>query len=109
VYIEENYRVSPLEPSLPPGVNVGSKSGYDLTLPFGGERGFELSLPEVPSYTGKRFASVRAALEDGPKYFEDLMAAIGTADGREVVRMLDELRQAGVLARETEEGRYHLK
>ena len=46
---------------------------------------------------------------DGPKYFEQLMVAIGTADGREVVRMLDELRQEGVLARETAEGRYHLR
>ena len=109
VYIEENYRVSPLDPSLPEGVRVGSKSGYDLTLPFGGERGFELSLPEVPSYTGPRFPSVRAALEDGPKYFEQLMVAIGTADGRDVVRLLDELRQEGVLAREAAEGRYHLK
>src|ERR1700722_7480761 len=109
VYVEENYRVSPLDPSLPPGARVGSKSGYDLTLPFGGERGFELSLPEVPSYVGPRFPSVRAALEDGPKYFEQLMVAIGTADGRDVVRMLDELRQEGVLARETDEGRYLLK
>ncbi|MGA2396270.1 MAG: UbiD family decarboxylase [Candidatus Lustribacter sp.] len=109
VYVEENYRVSPLDPSLPEGIRVGSKSGYDMTLPFGGDRGFELSLPEVPAYTGPRFPSVRAALEDGPKYFEALMVAIGTADGRDVVRMLDELRQEGVLGRETAEGRYHLK
>ena len=44
VYIESGYRVSPLDPSLPPDQKVGSKSGYDLTLPFGMERGIELSL-----------------------------------------------------------------
>jgi 2,5-furandicarboxylate decarboxylase 1 len=65
-------------------------------------------LPEPPSFVGPRFPSVRDALLDGPKYFEQLMAALGSADGREVVVMLDELRTAGVLGREAEEGRYLL-
>ncbi|MGH7032452.1 MAG: hypothetical protein ACREFL_01820, partial [Stellaceae bacterium] len=39
-----------------------------------------------------RFASLRAALEDGPKSFEALMAARGSRDGREIVRELEALR-----------------
>ena len=108
VYVEKGYRVSPLDPSLDPSFKVGSKAGFDLTLPFGGSTSIELSLPEPPSFVGPRFPSVRDALLDGPKYFEQLMAAMGTADGREVVVMLDELRSAGVLGREAEEGRYLL-
>jgi UbiD family decarboxylase len=108
VHVERGFRVSPLDPSLDPNSNVGSKAGFDLTLPFGGARSLELSLPEPPNFTGPRFASIRDALLDGPKHFAQLMAALGTADGREVVVMLDDLRQAGVLGREPGEGRYLL-
>jgi hypothetical protein len=48
-------------------------------------------------------------LADGPKFFEELMAAIGSDDGREIVLALEELRQANELTRDTEEGRYALK
>ena len=108
VHVEKGFRVSPLDPSLDPNSKVGSKAGFDLTLPFGGERSLELSLPEPPNFVGPRFASIRDALLDGPKHFEQLMAALGTADGREVVVMLDDLRRAGVLGREPGEGRYLL-
>ena len=40
-------------------------------------------------FAGKRFASVEAALADGPKFFEQLMTAVGSRDGREVVRALE--------------------
>ena len=53
-------------------------------------------MPEPPHYTGKRFASVAAALADGPKYFEELMAAVGSRDGREIVLALDALRGSGL-------------
>lgn len=108
VYVERNYRVSPLDPTLDPGSRLGSKTGFDLTMPFGAERNIELMLPEPPNFTGPRFPSVRAALEDGPKYFENLMAALGSADGREIVLELEALRKEGVLDRELEEGRYVL-
>ena len=63
---------------------VGSKAGFDLTLPFGGSTSIELSLPEAAERSSVR-ASRRCATRwlDGPKYFEQLMAALGTADGRE--------------------------
>jgi len=50
---------------------------------------------------------VEAALNDGPKYFEELMTAMGSRDGREVVLMLDALRAKG-LDRD-DRGRYFLK
>jgi len=108
VHVAKGYRVSPLDPSLDPDSKTGSKAGFDLTLPFGGERSLELSLPEPPDFTGPRFPSVRDALLDGPKYFAQLMVALGSADGREVVLMLDELRGAGELGRDPVEGRYSL-
>ena len=58
-------------------------------------------VPEPPARndTNRRFATAREALEDGPKTFEDLCAALGSRDGRDVVLALDELRQAGRLTR----------
>jgi hypothetical protein len=51
---------------------------------------------------------VEAALADGPKFFEELMAAVGSRDGREVVRMLGALRDKLSLDRDGE-GRYVIK
>jgi len=65
-------------------------------------------VPKPPAFTGKRHASVRAALADGPKYFEELMAAAASDDGREIVLALAALREEGVLERELETGRYRL-
>ena len=54
-------------------------------------------MPAPPTFAGKRFASVEAALADGPKFFEELMTAVGSRDGREVVREIDgAARQAGL-------------
>ena len=64
-------------------------------------------MPVPPSYPGKKFANLKAALEDGPKFFEELMAAVGSRDGREIVRALDALRQKG-LDRDGE-GRYFIQ
>ena len=108
VHVDTGFRVSPLDPTLSSADKVSSKCGFDLTLTFGSVKTIELRLPEAPSFAGKRFASVYDALLDGPKHFEQLMTALGSADGREVVVMLDELRQAGTLGRDSEEGRYLL-
>ena len=108
VIVESGFRASPLDPALDAGEKVSSKAGFDLTLPFGKERGIELSLPDPPKFAGKRFASVREALVDGPKHFEELMAAVGSTDGRDIVRTLEELRETGEIAREAGEGRYSI-
>jgi UbiD family decarboxylase len=101
-------RTLPLDPSLPPGSRVGAKAGYDLTWPFGERDRLEVRVPAPPTFVGNRFASVEAALNDGPKFFEELMAAVGSRDGREVVRVLGGLRNKFVLDRDRE-GRYFIK
>ena len=71
------------------GARIGAKAGFDLTWPFGTAARLETRVPEPPRFEGKRFASIEAALADGPKFFEELMAAVGSRDGREIVRALD--------------------
>ena len=58
----------------------------------------------IHRFEGARFPSVEAALAHGPKFFEELMTAVGSRDGREIVRTLEALRQRG-LDRDGE-GRY---
>jgi UbiD family decarboxylase len=101
-------RTLPLDPSLPPGSRVGAKAGYDLTWPFGQGDRIETRVPAAPKFSGKRFASVEAAIADGPKFFEELMAAVGSRDGREVVRDIEALRDKLALDRDGE-GRYFFK
>jgi hypothetical protein len=88
------------------GASVGSKAGFDLTLSFGSAGRLESTVPEPPRYEGKRYASVRAALADGPKYFEELMTATGSDDGREIVLALEALSKYGVLEQDPDDGRY---
>ncbi len=105
--VQGGFRTLPLDPSLE-GAQVGAKAGFDLTLPFGSAGRLESTVPEPPRYEGKRYASVRAALADGPKYFEELMAATGSDDGREIVLALEALGRDGVLERDPDDGRYRL-
>ncbi len=105
--VQSGFRALPLDPSLR-GARTGAKAGFDLTLPAGEARGIEYTTPEPPRFAGGRFPSVEAALADGPKTFEALMAALASRDGREVVLALEALREAGRLIRE-KDGRYALR
>ena len=105
--IASGFRTLPLDPSLG-DATTGAKAGYDLTLPLGGQRTLKSEIPQPPRFEGKRFDSVEAALRDGPKFFEDLMAALGSDDGREIVLALEELHRQGRLRRDPAEGRYSL-
>lgn len=105
--VQGGFRTLPLDPSLN-GAPVGAKAGFDLTLSFGSAGRLESTVPEPPRYEGKRDVSVQAALADGPKYFEELMAATGSDDGREIVLALEALRGDGVLQRDPDDGRYRL-
>jgi 2,5-furandicarboxylate decarboxylase 1 len=98
-------RSLPLDPSLPPGSRVGAKAGFDLTWPFGTGARLETRVPEPPRFAGPRFASIEAALADGPKFFEELMSAVGSRDGRDVVQALEVLRGSATIERDGE-GRY---
>jgi UbiD family decarboxylase len=102
--VMEGMRTVPIDPSLM-GSRVGAKAGFDLTWPVDAAARLEMRVPEPPRYPGKRFASVDAALADGPKFFEELMSAVGSRDGREIVRTLEALRAKAALERDAE-GRY---
>jgi UbiD family decarboxylase len=102
------FRTIPLDPSLADHGSLGSKAGYDLTMPIGSQRKLEAEIPEPPHYQGGRFASVEDALREGPKFFEQLVGAVGSDDGREIVLELEDLRTRGRLQRDTAEGRYSL-
>jgi 3-polyprenyl-4-hydroxybenzoate decarboxylase len=107
--VQTGMRTLPLDPSLE-GRRTGAKAGFDLTLPWlapGAHLPIDHRIPEPPTYAGKRFDSLDAALADGSKHFGDLMAALGSRDGRDVVRALDALRAGGRLTRDSE-GRYGL-
>ena len=102
--VMDGMRTLPLDPSLA-GARLGAKAGFDLTWPFGSAGRIETRVGEPPRLGGKRFASVAAALADGPKSFAELMGALGSRDGREIVRALEALRAQVKLARDPD-GRY---
>jgi UbiD family decarboxylase len=106
--IESGFRTLPLDPSLGDAA-TGAKAGYDLTLAFGVGRKLEQEIPQPPRFEGERFASVEAALRDGPKFFENLMAALGSDDGRDIVLALEALYKQGRLKRDPADGRYTLR
>jgi len=102
------FRVVPLDPSLG-GARTGAKLGFDCTIPFGKSTAFEFSVPTPPA--GQKIApqkSVTDALAAGPASFLELMTALRSRDGREIVRELDALYAAHRLGR-LDDGRYVLK
>ena len=68
----QGMRTLPLDPSLG-SARTGGKAGFDLTWPFGSQDRLDIKVPEAPHFNSPRFASVEAALQHGPCYFEDLM------------------------------------
>jgi UbiD family decarboxylase len=102
------FRTIPLDPSLASHSSLGAKAGYDMTMPMGSQKKLEAEIPEPPHYEGARFASVEDALREGPKYFEQLMTAVGSDDGREIVLELEDLRLRGRVKRDPADGRYTL-
>ena len=93
--VESGFLTLPLDPSLG-SARTGAKAGYDLTLLVGGERALRIGDSRSRRASKvRRFELVEAALRDGPKYFEDLMAAVGSGDGREIVLALEQLEARG--------------
>jgi UbiD family decarboxylase len=102
------FRTVPLDPSLA-GSRTGAKVGFDCTIPFGRHNALEFSVPQPPELPQRpRQESVADVLADGPASFQELMAARGSRDGREVVRELDKLYALDSLGRR-DDGRYVLK
>jgi UbiD family decarboxylase len=108
VVIQEGFRIIPLDPSLE-GARTGAKAGFDLTLPFGQRHRVDMtvSVPPVFDDVPARFQTVEDALGDGVKSFAEIVSALGSDDGREIVLALDDLRHAGKLSRQ-QDGRYGL-
>jgi 2,5-furandicarboxylate decarboxylase 1 len=108
--LQDRMRAMPLDPSLD-GAHLTAKAGFDLTLPFlrpGVARSIEHLVPAPPTYQGRAFESLDAALADGPKSFSELMAASASRDGREIVRWLEDTGRTRTIGRD-KEGRYQFE
>jgi UbiD family decarboxylase len=76
-----------------------TKAGFDLTGPLA-KSGVEALVARPPQIEGKaRFQTVEQALGSRPMHFSELMATLGSKDGREIVLALDALREKGAVAR----------
>jgi 2,5-furandicarboxylate decarboxylase 1 len=96
-----------MDPSLQ-GRRTGAKAGFDCTKPFGRAGEIPLMRSAARMFNEPaRFQSVEEALAAGPMFYADIVAAIGSEDGREVAVALDALRREGRLARDRD-GRYAL-
>jgi 2,5-furandicarboxylate decarboxylase 1 len=106
--VGSGFRVVPLDPSLA-GARTGAKLGFDCTIPFGKANTLEFSVPTPPvAKKGTTHKSVADALMAAPASFLELMGALGSKDGREIVRELDTLYAAKRLER-NDDGKYVLK
>jgi UbiD family decarboxylase len=95
--VQTGLRAIPLDPSLN-GAGTGAKAGFDLTK-SGYHRGsVESFVPKTPSFDHPHFESITDALRDGDKTFEQLMGAIGSRDGREIVAQLFDMQNKGSVA-----------
>ena len=117
IVVASGFRCVPLDPSLQ-GSRTGAKAGFDCTKPFGKGDSVEFTvphpprlprpLPSAPARTAEvGEAGLEAALAKGPASYLELMAALGTRDGREILRGFDKLYAQGRLKR-LKDGRYTL-
>lgn len=110
--VASGFRAMPLDPSLA-GARTGAKLGFDLTLPLlapGAKRSLEhmIPTPPLPARAGTSAAAPltpEAALAAGALTFAELMRAVGSRDGRELVRWLEAEHDAGRLQRD-DDGRW---
>jgi 2,5-furandicarboxylate decarboxylase 1 len=78
-----------------------TKAGFDLTVPVGQPDTIDFRRAYAPVATNEapRFNRVVDALNASPMHFGQLLAAMGSTDGREIALELDLLRERGVLTR----------
>jgi UbiD family decarboxylase len=76
-----------------------TKAGFDLTAPLakGGIEAVVARAPKIES--SPRYQTVEQALATRPMHFTELMATLGSDDGREIVLALEDLREQGRIAR----------
>jgi UbiD family decarboxylase len=104
--VAAGFRAVPLDPSLQ-GNRAGAKAGFDCTKPFGRGNSFEFKIPVPPILPERKKTSVEATLAAGPATYLELMAAVGTRDGREILPTIGKLYADGRLGR-LDDGRYTL-
>jgi len=82
-------------------VGTISKIGFDATVPVGAPDDIDHWRPLPPRLEPHtpRYASVREALEGGPKFFVQIVEGVGSGDGREIALELERLRTAGLVDR----------
>jgi hypothetical protein len=85
-----------------------TKAGFDLTGPLT-RTGVEAFTTHAPRIDGSpRYQNVEQALGARPMYFSELMASLGSKDGREIAMELDRLRGQGALSR-SKDGEWALR
>jgi 2,5-furandicarboxylate decarboxylase 1 len=85
-----------------------TKAGFDLTGPLT-RTGVEAFTTHAPRIDGSpRYQNVEQALGARPMHFSELMASLGSKDGREIAMELDRLRGQGALSR-SKDGEWALK
>jgi len=85
-----------------------TKAGFDLTGPLA-KGGVEARTAHAPKIDGApRYQTVEQALAARPMVFAELMACLGSRDGREIAIELDRLRGRGLLDR-SKDGEWMLK
>src|SRR5882757_2620544 len=105
--IASGFRAVPIDPSLA-GARTGAKAGFDCTKPMATGKPLHYVIPEPPVLKPSAFKSALDALASGPASFLELMAAQGSRDGRDVLRVLESLYAEGRISREAD-GRYSLR
>jgi 3-polyprenyl-4-hydroxybenzoate decarboxylase len=86
------------------------KAGFDLTAPYGKPETVERYIASAPhfSHAPATAKTVEEALASGPKYFMQIMEALGSSDGREVALELERLLAAGKVVRSPVNGDWAL-
>jgi len=107
IVIASGFRAVPIDPSLG-GARTGAKAGFDCTKPMATGKPLHYVIPEPPVLKPSAFKSALDALASGPASFLELMAAQGSRDGRDVLRVLESLYAEGRISREAD-GRYSLR
>src|SRR5947207_7652209 len=79
--VAAGFRCVPLDPSLQ-GSRTGAKCGFDCTKPFGKGESVEFTVPHAPKLPQRERGTVEEALAQGPATYLELMAEVGTRDGR---------------------------
>jgi UbiD family decarboxylase len=76
-----------------------TKAGFDLTAPLAKD-GIEARVVSATRIApAARYQTVEQALAARPMYFTELMASLGSKDGREIILTLDEMREQGQVTR----------